>query len=129
MRRPSGRRCGVLVAVQGDTALCRKLLHRLQGALPFRRACGLGEPRADHQPVAPLHQHVAQGAKLRRRGVGLAVKPRLGIGGGPMGRVGALLLAKFGLGIVAQARRDGRPVIALEALVAGPGLDQRAVHR
>ena len=95
----------VLVAAQRDAALGRNFLHQLQGALALRGAGGLGEPRADHQPVAVLHQHVAQVAKLGRRGIGLLVQPRLGIGGGLVGLVGALLLAEVGLRILALARR------------------------
>ena len=60
-----------------------------------------------------------------------ARQPRLGVGGRLMGIVAALLAMKVNRGIAGVIRRllTTIPVLALEAFVAGPGLDQRAVDR
>src|SRR5207244_2647132 len=61
----------------------------------------------------------------------LTCQPRLGVGGRLMGGVAALLAMKVNRGIAGVIRRllTTIPVLALEAFVAGPRLDQRAVDR
>jgi hypothetical protein len=59
--------------------------------------------------------------------VGFLEQPRIGIGGAGVGAVAALLPLEIHLG-VASGRRGAVIVLAFEALVRGPSLDERAVH-
>ena len=68
-------------------------------------------------------------ALIDRLAVRLLVKPRVGVGGAGMGRVGAPLAGKVAHAIPPRPRRGGGVVLLLEAFQRGPGVDQRAIDR
>ena len=88
-----------------------------------------GRHPAHDQPVAVLHQRVPDVAELRRLAASLAVEPRVRVSGAGVGRVRALLALEVPLAVAPRPRRLVTAVLAAEALQAGPGLEQRAVHR
>src|SRR5216683_2150053 len=98
------------------------LEHRLRGA-PFGRAVGLADRAGDSQAIAVLHDHVAHVAQLRLAAGRLAIELGIGVAGRSMGVVLAPLAMEVGAIVVLAA------ILRLEALVRGPGLDQRAVDR
>ena len=77
----------------------------------------------DQQAMAVVRQHVAQVARQCRRSMALAVQPRFGVALGFVGGVAARLAVPV-LGRASFVRA----VLAPHAFVAGPGLDERAVH-
>lgn len=82
-----------------------------------------------HQPVAVLHQHMAQVVELRFPVLALAEQLRLRVRGRGMGLVAALLAVEIAVGVAAAARRRFiRAILPANALQRGPSLDQRAVH-
>ncbi len=85
--------------------------------------------RIDDQAVAVLHQRLAHEAKLRLLARPLAVELRVGIGGGVMSVVAALLAAEVLFAIAPSVGRRPGAVLRPEALGAGPGLQERAVDR
>ena len=68
-------------------------------------------------------------AELRRLAASLPVEPRIRIGGAGMGRIRALLALEVLLPVPPRPRRLVPAILAPEALLARPGLDQRPVHR
>src|SRR6266487_2112257 len=94
------------------------------------RSAALGSPvgERDHarhrQPMPILHGSVAHIAELRLPPSGLAVKTAVGIAGARMRVVLALLFVEIGPAIFIAAA-----VLGAKALVRGPRLDQRSVHR
>src|SRR5712691_12383311 len=119
------------VGPERDPLLPRNLFHHRERGLRLGPAIGLGDVAIDRDPVAVLHQHVPGVAQLGFLARTLARQPRLGVGGRLMGIVAALLAMKVNRGIAGVIRRllTTSPVLALEAFVAGPRLDQRAVDR
>ncbi len=90
-------------------------------------AIGVCDLHIHDQPVAVLHEdvpHVAQAGLVTRA---LLEQPCIGVRGALVGVVAALLPFEVHLG-VASGRRAAVIVFALEALVRGPGFDERAVH-
>ena len=94
-----------------------------QCGVTLRVAVGMRHHRCGNQPVAVLHQCMAQIAQLRLLAVALLVQPRIAIGGRFMRLVGAVLAVKVGAVTIVGT------ILATEALLRGPGLDQRAIHR
>src|SRR6266536_883821 len=96
----------------------------------YLRSAALGSPvgerdRAGHrQPMPVLHGSVAHIAELRLPPGGLAVKTAVGIAGARVRVVLALLSVEIGPAVFVAAA-----VLGAEALVRGPRLDQRSVHR
>src|SRR5260370_39783805 len=108
----------------GDAARAVLLLlmkHQQRG-VALGVSIGVRDHRGRDQAVAVLHQCVAQITQLRLLAVALLVQPGVGIGGRFMRLVGALLAAKVRTVAVVGA------VLGAEALLRGPGLDQRAIH-
>ena len=60
------------------------LLEHQQRGVALRVTIGVRHHRRGDQPVAVLHQRVAQIAQLRLLAIALLVKPRICIGGGLM---------------------------------------------
>lgn len=73
--------------------------------LPFRRPGGARERGIERKPVAVLHQDVAHEAQPALAAVGLAIEPRVRVGGRAVALVRALLLAEVALAV---APRSGR---------------------
>src|SRR5208337_1085316 len=106
--------------------LCR---HR-EGRLGFGAAAGLSQPGVDHQAVAIVHLHVAGVTELGLFARPFAGQPCLGIGGRLVRGVGASLTMEVYARVTGIIGRDLLVLsFALETLVSGPGLDQRAVDR
>ncbi len=108
----------------------RGVKHRQCGHT-LARPIGVGDQHAHRQPRAVFHQHMSLIAQDRRRGVALAVETRIGIGGARMGVVATRLALPVRLRIAPAAVGVliVRAVLGTEALLARPGLDQRAVDR
>ena len=85
-------------------------------------AIGVRHHRGGNQPVAVLNKRVAQIAQLRLFAVALLVQPRIGISGGLMRIVAALLSAKVRTIVIVGA------ILGAKALLRSPGLDQRPVY-
>jgi len=118
-----------LVGSKRPAVPIRQRSQHLQRGLPLRTAMRLSHSRIHHQAVAVLHQDMAQVRQLGGLAPALVLQPRLRI------RRGLMSLVRTGLpmkiycrvaGIVGWLRR--RRLCPAEALLAGPGLDQRAVH-
>ena len=96
----------------------------------YLRSAALGgpvgerDPAGHRQPMPVLHGSVAHIAELRLPPGGLAIKTALGIAGARMRVVLALLSVEIAPAIFVAAAVHGA-----EALVRGPRLDQRSVHR
>src|SRR6266480_6335707 len=96
----------------------------------YLRSAALGspvgerDPAGHRQPMPVLHGSVAHIAELRLPPGGLAVKPAVGIAGARVRVVLALLSVEIGPAVFVAAA-----VLGAEALVRGPRLDQRSVHR
>src|SRR6266496_2920932 len=96
----------------------------------YLRSAALGgpvgerDPAGHRQPMPVLHGSVAHIAELRLPPGGLAVKTAVGIAGARMRVVLALLSVEIGPAVFVAAA-----VLGAEALVRGPRLDQRSVHR
>src|ERR1700687_880870 len=119
-----------LVRAQRDPTAAWNLFHHRQRGLRFGLARGLSQARVDHQPIAVLHQHVSEIAKLCRLAFGLLVQPRLGVGRRLMSGVGASFAMKINARIAWMIRLLGYLVtLPFEPLVPRPRLDERAVHR
>src|SRR5208282_1687743 len=119
-----------LVGAQGYPMPARELFQQRQRSLRFSAAGGLSYPAVDRQPVAILHQHVTGVAELGLLARALAGQARLGIGSRLVGVIGARFAVKVDAGVAGIVRRRlGLSVFALEALVPGPRLDQRAIDR
>ncbi len=82
----------------------------------------MGDGAGDRQAVAVLHQRVSHVAELRFLALRLFVEAALGIGHAGMRLVRALLLVKI-------PAVSARAVLGLEAPVARPSFDQRAIDR
>ena len=85
-----------LVGAHGDAPrtallLCRQ--HQQRG-VALGIAIGMSHHRGGDQPVAVLHQRMAQIAQPRLLAIALLIQPGIGIGGRFMRLVGALLAAK-----------------------------------
>src|SRR5262249_25246836 len=84
----------------------------------------------DRQAVAILHQQVAREAELRRLALRPAIQPRIRIRPRLVRLVAPLLAAEIHARIAGIPRLRRLPfVLALEALLARPGLDQGAIDR
>ncbi len=81
-----------------------------------------------HQPAAVLHQHMSLIAQLRT-GIALAIQPRIRFVGRGVRVVLPSLSPEICRLIALPAATGWRLVLRAEALVRGPGLQQRAVHR
>src|SRR6266566_1714470 len=116
------------VGTECDPPLARNFLYHCYRGSRLGPAIGLGHLAIDRDTVAVLHQHMTRIAELGFLARTLACQPGLRVGGRLMGPVAASLAVKINRGV---ARVIGRSltstVLALEALVTGPRLDQRAV--
>lgn len=116
---------GVVRLVRTDRyslAGCCGVDQHLRSNAALGRAVGRAGLYVDHQAMSVVGEHMAQVAGQRGRRVALAVQLRFGVGLGRM-RVVAARLAAPVLGRVPLVGA----VLAPQALVAGPGLDERAV--
>src|SRR5579875_358041 len=93
----------------------------MKRGIAFAVTIGMRDHGGSDQPVAVLHQSMAQIAQLRFLAVALLVEPRIGIGCGLVSLIGSLLAME----IRAVAART---ILRPEALLRSPRLDQRAVH-
>ena len=115
-------RTDALALFGGQTA------QHLERRLMFRSAARQRQPGIERQFAAVLHQHVAQVGWNRFLLVRLGKQLGIRIGGAGVGLVAALLSLEVDLRIGAAARVGRRrTVLGHEALVRGPGADQRAV--
>jgi len=91
----------------------------------------MGDNRAHHQPVAVLHQHMPLVAQDGGGVAASAVQPRIRVGPARVGVVAPGLTFPAGLRVApaVRGRLVVRPILWAEALLAGPGLNQRAIHR
>ena len=84
---------------------------------PLGVAVRRGQFGVDDQRVAVLHQQVSRVAQRGGGVVALAIRPGLGVGGGGVGVVGALLAVPLHLGVAARRRiRRRRAVFGLKDL-------------
>ena len=119
-----------LIGAEGYSMPAGDLFNQRYGRLRFGAAGGLGHAALDCDAVAVLHQHVAGVAELSLLARALAGQAGLGIGGRLVSVVAASLAMEVHAGVARIVRRSLWPsVFSLEALVAGPGLDQCAVDR
>src|SRR5208337_3170794 len=119
-----------LVGSQGYSMRAWDFFHHRDGRLRFGAAGGLGYAASDRNAVAVLHQHVSGVAELGLLACTLAGQAGLGIGGRLVSGVAAPLTVEVNAGVARIVRRSlWVSAFALEALVAGPDLDQRAVDR
>jgi hypothetical protein len=102
-----------------------------QRSVPFAGAHGLGHVGIDDQPMAVLHEHVPQVAQLGLLPLRLLVHAGLGIDGRGMDGGGAPLPTEIEARAARLIRRVRRRegLLGREAPLAGPGFDQRAIHR
>ena len=121
----------VFVAPQRHTLSARALADHCQRRLPLRRTGRLGEARIHDQSMPVLHQDMTQEAQLGLLARRLLVQPGLRIGRRGVCGIRPSLASEIHTGIARIIRRrPGRGVaLPLEALLARPGLDQRAVDR
>src|SRR5512132_1841498 len=96
---------------------------------PLGRARGAGQLGIDGEPMAVLHQDVADEAELAGLAVALAEQPGIVVGGRAVRFVRSLLTLEVALAVAALSRRFARTVLRSKALHAGPRLDQRTVDR
>jgi hypothetical protein len=111
-----------LVRAYGDAppASFSLVLKHQQSGFALGVSIGLGHHGGGDEAVAVLHQRVSQIGQMRFLAIALLVQPRVRVAGRFMRVVGALLAMEvraIGIGTVLGA----------EALVRGPGLDER--HR
>src|SRR4029450_7770715 len=118
-----------LVGPELDAPAPRAAVEHGKRRFPFRRPGGARKRGIERKAVAVLHQDVPHEAQPALAAVGLAVEPRVGIGGRGVALVRALLLAEVALAVAPRPRRRARAVLRPEALHRRPGLDQRAVDR
>lgn len=106
-------------------------IEQLQRAGPLGETIRVTNHGADHQPRAILHQDVPVVAQNGRAPVALLEQSRLRISSRLVRGIATLLAFPVSVGVAATAgwRTIVRAVLAAEALVTGPRLDQRAVHR
>src|SRR5262245_39563908 len=91
-----------------------------------------GQSGVDDEPVAVLHQGVADEAELGFHTRPFAIEHGIGVARRDMRLVAPLLTAKVDVPIALAAGRRLVTIAAvprLEALQAGPGFDERAVDR
>lgn len=112
---------------RGPLVLVAPTLQHLQRRLALGGTVGMGDLHVHDQPVAVLHEDVAHVAQAGLVALALLEQPGIGVRGAGVGVVAALLPFEVHLG-VAPRRCAAVIVLALEAFVRGPGLDQRAVH-
>src|SRR5216117_2149101 len=117
-----------LVSPERHSTLAILSPHELQGGCPLGVAARRRHAAIDGEPVSVLHQDVAGVVELGFVRVAFAEQAGVGVRRGRVGRVAAPLAVKIHGRIARVVRRRGRRVFPLEALEAGPGLDQRAVH-
>ena len=79
--------------------------------------------------VPATHQRVPHERQLGLLAAPLAVEPGIGVGGRGVGLVAARLAMEVLLAVATRVGRWGGAVLRPEALGAGPGFQQRAVHR
>src|SRR5579884_762713 len=117
------------VAAYGNTVLAKNFLHHCHCGLDLRASLGQGDARVNRQAVAVLHQYVARIAKLGFLARPFACQPCVGVGGRLVSVVAAPLTVEVNGGIARViGRLLVRAVLALEAFVTGPGLNQSAVN-
>jgi len=110
-------------AFSADTASDQEL-----GRLPLGASVGQGGLYVHDQAMPVLREHVGHVSQLGLGEFALLVEPGLRVGRALMRRVTPRLALEIHRGIA--PRRCGRAaaVLGLKALVAGPGLDHRAIH-
>lgn len=118
-----------LVASDGDTPCPRQfVIEHLEDDVALDGNVGLGDAQVDEQAVSVLHQSVLRVGEARAGVVRLARQPRLGVRRRVVRLVAALLAVEVD-GRVARVVRGGAVaglvVLGAEALVRGPGVDQR----
>src|SRR5712675_215466 len=117
-----------LIAAQRDSMLAGDLCRHREGRLGFCAAGGLGQPGVNHQAVAIVHLHVPGVTELGLFARTFAGQPCLGIGSRSVSGVGAPLTMKVHARVAGIIGWSLMVVsFALETLVSGPGLDQRAI--
>src|SRR6267378_360936 len=119
-----------LVGAQRDSTLARDLCCHRQRRHRLGLAAGLSQASVDHQAVAIIHLHVPRIAEPGLFARPFAGQARFRIGGRLVSCVGAPLTMKVDARVAGIVGRGWLVVpFALETLMSGPGLDQRAVDR
>ena len=107
----------------GDDGLGAKRDRQMRLAcIPLSVPIGVCYHRGGNQPVAVLHQRIAQIAQLRLLPLALLVQPRISISGRCMRLAGSLLVMEIGAVAVIGT------VFRAKALLPSPRLNQRAIH-
>lgn len=99
----------------------------LLGRFPFRPAVGLGGLDIDNQAVTVLGQRMGHVTQLRLGEFSLLEQPGFRVRRALMGLVAARFALEVDFRVTSGWAIRTTPVLAHEALVAGPGLDQGAI--
>ena len=136
---------GVVVLVGSERFLVgtgEPCCHRL-GGIPLTGARGLCHAAIDDQVMTVVHEHMAPVAQFSWMGIGLTGQQSLGIAAGAVGFIAELGAAKVTFGALltllgsseSLTRASGwkwrilRAINPLQGGMAGPGLQQRGIHR
>ena len=127
---------GIVVLIAAHRAAgSDTVLDHIERGLTLRRAVRLGHPGINDEPVAVLRHQMSHVTELGFLARALAEQPGIWIAGRGMRVVLALLAMEIAFSIastaagLALARRRIAALFWYKALHAGPGLDQRAIHR
>lgn len=122
---------GVVGLVAAERGPARDGLGQRERGVALGAAAGRGDAAGDDQAAAVLGEHVADVRQARLLLRALAVQPRVRVAGRAVGGVAPALPLEVAGGAGAAARGPVAPVAGLvagpEALLPGPGLDERAV--
>lgn len=121
------RRVIALVRTHRRARLAHTAVDHPDRRFPLRATRGLRALDIDDEPVAVLRQRVRHVAQLRLSEFALLVQPRLRVGRALVGRVAALVAFEVSFRIAPGRLVRTTAVLGHKALVAGPGLDHRAV--
>src|SRR6516162_2932571 len=118
------------VGTHGHPSPACNLFHQLKGGLGFGAPAGLVDASSHGQALAIVHPHVPGVAELGLLTRCLTCQAGFRIGGGLMGSVAERLAVKVDarIALIIIVRRLNT-ILALETLVPGPRLDERAVDR
>ena len=117
-----------LVRSHREPIRTRQLLQHHQRRIALRRTVGLKDLRVHHQSIAVFRQQIRIEAQLRLLAIALPRQHGIGIGGGLVSLVAALLSVEIYAGVTGIVGRILLLILALKALQAGTGFQQRAVH-
>ena len=119
-----------LVCAEGDRVRAVGVRRdQVQRGQPLSMARGTSGGGTDDQAVPVLHERMAHEAELGLLAGAFAEQLGIRIGYGGMRVVAALLTAEVLLAVALGVGWRARAVLVPEAFDAGPGLQQRAVHR